>query len=232
MSRAIVTERRPERTVRALFRDGTALTAIEVVLASAAVVFDLLVPTFVLLALAGTSLLLRRQGWSSLGLRRVAAPGQLALRMLGFAALWSLFQLGVVMPIANHVSGQQQDLDQFAKLRGNLPLLLALLALSWTVAAVGEELAYRGYLQVRIAQLFGSGRAAVVVAVVTSSLLFGLAHTEQGFVGVVVTAIDAIAFSVVRFRYRTLWASVFAHGFNNTIGFVAFFLLGPVHGFW
>jgi uncharacterized protein len=111
-------------------------------------------------------------------------------------------------------------------------LLVGLLALSWTLAAVGEEAAYRGYLQTRMAQLFGPGQGALVAAVVVSSLLFGLAHTEQGIVGVAATAIDAVAFSVLRYRYKTLWASVFAHGFNNTIGFVAFFLIGPIHGFW
>jgi membrane protease YdiL (CAAX protease family) len=37
---------------------------------------------------------------------------------------------------------------------------------------------------------------------------------------------------VLRYRYRTLWASVLAHGFNNTIGCVAFFLVGPLHGLW
>ena len=30
----------------------------------------------------------------------------------------------------------------------------------------------------------------------------------------------------------TIGISVLAHGFNNTIGFVAFFLVGPIHGFW
>jgi CAAX protease family protein len=63
-------------------------------------------------------------------------------------------------------------------------------------------------------------------------VFFGLAHSEQGVVGVVAVAIDAVAFSVLRYRYKTLWASVLAHGFNNTIGFVAFFLVGPIHGFW
>jgi len=210
----------------------TVTTAIEVLLASAAVVLDLLVPTFVLLALAGVSLLIRHQGFSSLGFHRVVAHSHLAWKMLAFAAMWSLFQLSVVMPLANHLSGKEQDLGDFKDLEGNLGLLVALLALSWTLAAVGEETAYRGYVQTRMVQLFGSGRAAVVAAVVVSSLLFGLAHTEQGFVGVVATAIDAVAFSVLRYRYRTLWASVFAHGFNNTIGFVALFFVGPIHGFW
>jgi membrane protease YdiL (CAAX protease family) len=208
------------------------VTAIEVALASVAVALDLLVPTFILLALAGLSLLARRQGFSSLGFHRIAAHAHLASKMLAFAALWSLLQLSVVMPIVNHVSGKEQDLGDFKDLQGNVAMLVGLLVLSWTLAAVGEETAYRGYLQTRMVQLFGSGRVALVAAVVASSVLFGLAHSEQGVVGVIAVAIDAVAFSVLRYRYQTLWASVFAHGFNNTIGFIAFFLVGPIHGFW
>jgi membrane protease YdiL (CAAX protease family) len=208
------------------------VTAIEVLLASIAVVLDLLVPTFVLLALASGSLLVRHQGFASLGFHKVAAHRHLALKMLAFAAVWSVFQLAVVMPIANHLSGTEQDLDAFDDLQGNVAMLVALLALSWTLAAVGEETAYRGYLQTRMAQLFGRGRMGLAVAIVASSVLFGVAHSEQGVVGVIAVTLDAIAFSVLRYRYRTLWASVLAHGFNNTIGFVAFFVAGPIHGLW
>ena len=149
-----------------------------------------------------------------------------------FAAVWSLFQLAVTMPIANHLSGQKTDLADFTDLEGNIGMLLGLLLLSWTLAAVGEELAYRGYLQTRMRELFGSGRFGLVVAVVLSSLFFGIAHSEQGVIGVFIITLDAIAFSVVRYRFKTVWASVLAHGFNNTIGFLAFFFVGPVYGFW
>jgi hypothetical protein len=29
-----------------------------------------------------------------------------------------------------------------------------------------------------------------------------------------------------------LWAAVLAHGFNNTIGLVTFFFVGPIYGLW
>ena len=90
----------------------------------------------------------------------------------------------------------------------------------------------RGYLLTRFTQVLGSGRAAVVTAVVTSSVLFGLLHTEQGAVGVGVAAVDAVVFSVLRLRCGTVWAPVLAHGFNNTIGFCSFFLFGPFYGLW
>jgi membrane protease YdiL (CAAX protease family) len=37
---------------------------------------------------------------------------------------------------------------------------------------------------------------------------------------------------VLRMRYRTLWAPVLAHGFNNSIGLTAYFLAGPMYGLW
>jgi membrane protease YdiL (CAAX protease family) len=212
-------------------RGWTAITALEVLAASVAIVADLFVPTLVLLALMGLSLLARHEGLAALGLRGRPRV-QLAVRMLGFAAAWSVVQLGVVLPIAERVSGTTQDLSDFRDLQGDVAMLVGLLLLSWTLAALGEELAYRGYLQTRMRALFGHGRAGLIVAVALSSVLFGVAHTEQGVIGVTVTTLDAVAFSVLRYRCRTLWASVLAHGFNNTIGFIAFFLVGPIHGLW
>ena len=82
---------------------------------------DLLIPSLVLLALAAVSLAVRRQGPGSLGLQRVPA-GPLALRMLGFAVIWTFVQLGLTMPLANHLSGSHQDLSGFADVEGNLAL--------------------------------------------------------------------------------------------------------------
>ncbi|WP_395659765.1 lysostaphin resistance A-like protein [Nocardioides sp.] len=215
-------------------RAGTAwrvVAALEVLVAGVLVVADLLVPSLVLVVMAGLSLAVRRVGFSSLGL--VRAPfGPLTLRMLAFAAAWTVVQLALLMPLANHLSGRRQDLSGFADVEGDVALLALFLVLSWTLAAFVEELAFRGYLQTRVREVIGQSRLAVPVAVLVTSVLFGLLHTEQGAIGVLVVSLDGIAFSVVRYRYDTVWASVLAHGFNNTIGFVAFFFVGPVYGLW
>ena len=65
-----------------------------------------------------------------------------------------------------------------------------------------------------------------------SSLLFGLAHTEQGISGVVLTFLDALFFSFLRWPFRNLWAAVLGHGFNNTIGLIRFFFVGPIYALW
>ena len=205
--------------------------AVETTAAAGTVILDLLIPTLVLLAMAAASLLARRRGLGSLGLRR-AADGGLVLKMLAFAAVWSVFQLGVTMPIANHVSGDKQDLSGFEGLEGNLWMLAGYLVLGWTLAAFAEELAYRGYVLTRLREALGGGRPALVLAVVVSSLLFGFAHSEQGLIGVLVVTLDALAWAVLRLHYQTLWAPILAHGFNNTLGFITFFFVGPVYGLW
>ncbi len=212
-------------------RTWAAIAAVEVLLGTVVVLADLGLPTLVLLFLAGVGLGLRRQGLGSLGLHR-AAVLPLAAKMLAFAVVWSLFQLAVTMPVVNHLSGSKQDLSAFDGLEGNVGMLLTLLLLSWTLAAFGEELAYRGFLLTRCRDVFGSGILGTAVAVLATSLLFGFAHSEQGAIGVLVVSLDAVAFCLLRLHYGTLWAPVLAHGFINTVGFLAFFFVGPIYGLW
>jgi membrane protease YdiL (CAAX protease family) len=121
----------------------------------------------------------------------------------------------------------------FAELHGNLGLLVVLLVASWTLAAFVEELAFRGYLRTRLVDVLGGTPTAAVAASLVAALMFGLIHTEQGVVGVVLTTVDALFFTVLARRSASgLWASVLAHGFNNTIGLVTVFLVGPVYGLW
>jgi membrane protease YdiL (CAAX protease family) len=212
--------------------NNVARASIEATAAALAVLADLLIPSLLLLAMAVVSLAVRRAGLGSLGLRRLTHGWRVAGLVLVLTVLWSVFQLSVTMPIANHVSGHRQDLDAFDDLQGNVGLLLVLLVVGWVLGAVVEEVAYRGYLLTRIREAIGHGRVGVWLAVLASSLLFGLAHTEQGAVGVAVVTLDGLFFCALRYRFRSLWASVLAHGCNNTLGFLAFFLVGPIYGFW
>jgi uncharacterized protein len=208
------------------------IALVEMLLAAAAVVFDVFIPTIVILLLATISLAMRRAGPSSLGFRRPQQPARMIAAVFVLTVVWNLVVLGLSMPILNHLTGQRQDLSQFENLQGNLPMLLIFLGLSWTLAALGEETAYRGYLPTRISEVVGQNHAGGLLAVGISAALFGLAHTEQGVVGVVLTFLDALFFSALKWRFRTLWAAVLAHGFNNTMGLVTFYLIGPIYGLW
>jgi membrane protease YdiL (CAAX protease family) len=228
------TDQERPRSVPAARRVGTGwtlLAAVEVVLTVTAVL-GLVAPTIPLLVLVGVSLAIRREHLTTIGLTRPARPGRMALEVLGWVIGWTVVLLGLVMPVLNRLTGDEQDLTDLLDVEGDLGLLLVFLVLTWTVAAIGEEVVYRGFLPTRITDVTGRGAAGVLVAVLGSSVLFGLAHTEQGTIGVAVTFLDALLFTWLRLRYATLWASVLAHGFNNTIGLVALYLVGPIYGFW
>jgi membrane protease YdiL (CAAX protease family) len=196
------------------------------------VLADWLVPAVVLVGMAGVSLLLRRQGPRALGFHRPAHPVRLVAQMVVFAVAWTLFDVAVLIPVTNHLSGTKQDVSAFADLEGNVGLLAVYLAASWVLAALCEETAFRGYLLTRLTDVLGPGRLQVVLAVLASSVLFGLLHTEQGPVGVVAATLAGAVFSVLRFRCGTLWAPVLAHGFDDTLGFTWFFFFGPFYGLW
>ena len=209
----------------------TWLATVEVALAIVAVLRDLLIPSLVLVLLAGISLAVRRQSPATLGVRRAHARG-LVSKMLVVATAWSLVQVSLTMPLAAHLSGRKQDLSQFETVEGNVLLLLAFVALSWSLAACVEELAFRGYLLTRLREILGPSKISVIASVLKTKVLFGVMHSEQGLIGVLLVSLDAVVLSVVRIHYDTLWAPVLVHGFNNTLGFVVFFFVGPVYGLW
>jgi membrane protease YdiL (CAAX protease family) len=208
------------------------IAALEVVVAAAVVISDFFIATLIVLPLVVISLAIRRQGPSALGFRRTPRALRMIAIVFGLTLAWDLFQFGLTMPILNRITGERQDLSQFAGLQGNLGSLLIFLAVSWTLAAVGEEIVYRGYLPLRITDVFGANTVGILAAVVLSSVLFGLAHTEQGLIGIILTFLDALFFSFLRWRFKNLWAAVLGHGFNNTIGLVSFYLVGPMYGLW
>jgi membrane protease YdiL (CAAX protease family) len=208
------------------------LAAFEVAVATVAVLADWFIPALVLVAMAAVSLLVRRRGPSSLGFHSTARPWRLGAQMLAFATAWTLLNVALLIPVSNHLSGRRQDVSGFSDLQGNLGLLVVYLVLAWVLAAFCEETAFRGYLLTRLTDVLGNGRAGIAVSVTISSILFGLLHTEQGVVGVMVSAVAGAVFAALRYRFRTLWAPVLAHGFDDTIGFTWFYLFGPGVGLW
>ncbi len=206
------------------------LTILELTAAVIAVAFDLFIPALVILAVAGLSLLIRKEKFASLGFHKF--PAKLPLTMLAWAVVWTLIDIGLFMPILNHLTGTVQDVSAFANLKGNLGQLVFMLVMSWTLAAFCEETAFRGLVGTRICSLFPNERAGRVAAVILTAVLFGFIHTEQGVIGVVISMLDGAFYGYLRYKYDNLWAAVFAHGFINSIGMIAFFFVGPITGLW
>ena len=208
------------------------LALLELSAMTAVILLDLLIPSLLVLLLGLAFCLVRRERMPTAWLPKRFKPFGFTLLMLGWALLWTTVQYGLLLPLQNRLLSGTRDVDAFASVQGNLSGLLLFLLASWTLAALGEELAFRGFFQNRIITLFRNPAAGTVTAVAVTSLLFGAMHAEQGLIGVVSTVVDSVFFSFVRYRYKSVWASVLVHGFLNSIGLIAFYFAGPLYGLW
>jgi len=173
-----------------------------------------------LIILLGLQLLLswRRQGWGLIGL------GALRLRDLGLGliALLAVFALNAgislfALQVWPEVFEQHQaQLTEFAfLLTGELPVLV--IAGTMLFTAFYEEVLARGFLLQRCRVLIGGIWGPVLL----SSILFGLGHAYQGWVGVVQTALVGIVFARLALYWGRLWPLILAHAALNTISLLA-----------
>ena len=118
------------------------------------------------------------------------------------------------------------DDSRFEPLAGNLPMLLTLVVLTWTTNAFGEEMFFRAILINKLGEILGHTKLGWTLAVMGSSVAFGLSHFHEGALGIVYTTLSAL---VLGWAYlctgrRNLWVTVIAHGSVNTLRFILVFL--------
>jgi membrane protease YdiL (CAAX protease family) len=178
-----------------------------------------------LLLLGWLSLRLRKLRWRDVGLTPYRSwPITLALG-IGLGALLETFQLTVTQPTLSRLLGRQPDLEMFRMLTGNLKMTALFIALSWTLAAFGEEMVWRGYLMSRVADVFGRGRGAWAASLVIVSAAFGLAHGYQGLTGWIEEGLAGLFLGLMYLRTgRNLWVPILAHGVSDTIDVVLLYL--------
>jgi len=111
------------------------------------------------------------------------------------------------------------------EITGNAKMALLALLLVWTFAALGEEIAYRGYLLTRAADVGKRSALAYWVGIVLVSILFGYGHYYKGASGMIDSGVAGLTLGTAYMQAgRNLWASIFAHGFIDTFGVIdAFF---------
>ena len=162
---------------------------------------------------------------SALGLRRPSSWSRIVAIALAAAATRILVGELVVVPLAERFWPPPVEAVEASELAGNLPLAAFFLLVVWTFAAFGEEIAYRGYLVTRAADVGRGSAAAYVAGVVLVAVLFGYGHFYKGMSGVVDSGFGGLvlgaAYLVAR---RNLWASILAHGFIDTFAVVVVYL--------
>ena len=181
--------------------------------------------TIFLLPLIWVMLRLRRERWSSIGFARPDRFGWSIVVGAVAGVLMELLAVNLTTPWISTLFGVEPDYSGLKDIHGNLTVLFIFLGLSWTLAAFGEEICFRGFLMNRLSRVFGGSRVAWVVSLLLSSLLFGWGHTEQGVAGWIQEGLSGLLLGILFLgSKKNLVVPILAHGVSNTVALVLIYL--------
>ena len=180
--------------------------------------------TPVLLLLAWASLRVRKLKWRDVGFTRNRSWKMTVALGIAGGVFLEIQELFVTQPLLAHLTGKQPDLSDFRILTGNVKYTMAAIALSWTLAAFGEELVWRGYVMNRVADLGNKSRLAWFMSLVVVHVAFGLAHSYQGLTGIIEEGFAGVLLGLMYlWTGKNLSVPIIAHGLSDTLDVLLIF---------
>jgi uncharacterized protein len=189
-------------------------------------VFHIVPNEVIILCILGLiSIRFRDGSWSAMGFKRPPSWRRIFLIALAAAALRIVLGQFVIEPMSGVFWPKPNAPALANEITGNVKIALVALLLVWTFAAFGEEIAYRGYLLTRAADIGRRSAAAYWIGIVLVSILFGYGHYYKGASGVIDSGVAGLILGTAyMLAGRNLWACILAHGFIDTFGIIdAFF---------
>ena len=173
---------------------------------------------------------LRGESWKDFGLTfKPISWGDsiklLLLSLLVFVLALAGFIIGSI--IMANITGipEGANMTGYDYLKDNIGMLLLTLAGVYIVSSFGEEVIYRGFLITRISQIGTDSKKATIIAIILSSIIFGLIHYSWGPMGMVQTGFMGLALGICYIKLkRRLWILILAHAYMDTILMVQMYL--------
>ena len=173
---------------------------------------------------------LRRERWKDFGLTFKSISLRsgikvLLLSLLVFVLALAGFIIGSI--IMANITGipEGANMTGYDYLKDNIGMLLLTLIGVYIVSSFGEEVIYRGFLINRISQIGADSKIGRNIAVILSSIIFGLVHYEWGPMGIVQTGFMGLVLGICYIKLKKrLWILILAHAYMDTILMVQMYL--------
>lgn len=176
--------------------------------------------TFVLLLLWA-----KKWDWSTIGLIKPASWKKVWIHAILLSVILLVAVDIIYTPFIEIWFEDHIDVSALDGLRGNFLSYVIFIVFMWIVAAFGEEFVYRGLLVKRLGFLLGDTKSAMWLAVICSSILFGLAHRYQGTVGMISTGTVGLIFGILFLKSKNkLWLTILTHGIYDVFGITLIYL--------
>ena len=184
----------------------------------------------IMLILVFTGVKLRSESLSQFGLSFKKFNLKFALKtflqsIIVFVLATGAFILASI--IMANITGIPETIDMsgYNYIKGNFGMLTLSLISVYIVSSFGEEIVYRAFLINRISELTSKRKSNLIIAVLISSIIFGLAHYSWGLMGIIQTTFMGLAlgFSYLYLK-RKIWVLIIAHAYMDTILMVQLYL--------
>jgi membrane protease YdiL (CAAX protease family) len=171
--------------------------------------------------------------WKAIGWGVIYSVGmRLAIALIAIYALVVLSLLGFDAKELTKLAQQSGEGAQkaFAPAMANTSLVYKFLMISlvsFVVAGLREEL-WRTFTLTGLQKICPQNWSVTQkngVALVVSSVFFGLGHVYQGVTGVVLTTFLGLVLGGVVLRHKSIWPAVIAHGCFDAVSFIALALV-------
>jgi len=167
----------------------------------------------------------RKWDWNFIGLIKPTSWKRVWLQAISLSVIILVIVDIMFTPLLEIMLDKQIDVSALDGIRGNFLGYAIFILFMWIVAAFGEEFVYRGLLVKRLGFLLGDNKYAIGMAVILSSILFGLAHRYQGVVGMISTGTVGLIFGVIFIKSKNkLWLTILTHGIYDVIGITLIYL--------
>lgn len=184
----------------------------------------------IMLLLVYLGLKLRGESLKDFGLSFSKISWKEGVKMFGLSLL--VFVLAIIgfligSIIMANITGMPEtsDMSAYGYLKANIGMLLLTLVGVYIVSSFGEEVIYRAFLINRISEFGLGSKWAVVLAVMISSVIFGLAHYSWGPMGMVQTGLMGLVLGICYIKLKKrLWILILAHAYMDTILMVQMYL--------
>ena len=173
---------------------------------------------------------LRGEGWKDFGLSLKSMSWREGLKV------FMLSLLVLVLAVAGFIIGsiimanitgipEKANMNGYDYLKDNIGMLLLTLGGVYIVSSFGEEVIYIAFLINRISELGQGTGNSIIIAVIVSSVIFGLVHYDWGPMGIVQTGFIGLALGICYIKLKKrLWVLILAHAYMDTILMVEMYL--------
>jgi membrane protease YdiL (CAAX protease family) len=183
-----------------------------------------------MLAMVWTWMKVRGKPWKDFGLTYTRVSPTEGLKIFGLSLV--VFVIAscafIIVPMlwANFTELQQNaDFSKYDFLKDNLGGLFLSLASVYIISSFGEEVIFRAFLINRISEMTKATKYSSIIAVLLSSIFFGLIHYEWGLMGMVQTGCMGLVMGICYIKLKKrLWILILAHAYMDTLLLVQIYL--------